>query len=248
MIKKILRRGIRKLGFDIVRYEPVRPLVFPEDFTDADRELFSHVKPYTQTSPERVKVLAAAVEHIEKHGIPGAILECGVWKGGSMMAIARTLQRLGAVKRDLYLCDTFEGMPPASAIDVDHAGNPASKYEEWYPNFNVVALENVRTNMATTGYPVERIHYVKGKVEDTLPAQAPEQIALLRLDTDWYESTWHELEYLFPRVAPHGLVIIDDYGHFQGAKKAVDEYLAASKVPLFLGRIDYTGRIIVKPF
>jgi hypothetical protein len=93
---------------------------------------------------------------------------------------------------------------------------------------------------------MSHVRLVKGKVEDTVPKNAPEKIALLRLDTDWYESTRHELVHLFPRLLPGGVLIIDDYGHWQGARKAVDEYIAGNQVKILLNRVDYTGRIGVK--
>ena len=100
--------------------------------------------------------------------------------------------------------------------------------------------------MATTGYPGP-IHYVQGKVEDTVPGAGPEQIALLRLDTDWYESTLHELVHFFPRLVPGGVLIIDDYGWWKGARKAVDEYFEANRVQILLNRMDVTGaRIAIK--
>jgi len=104
----------------------------------------------------------------------------------------------------------------------------------------------VQANLGRTGYPAERIHYVKGKVEETIPATLPSRIALLRLDTDWYESTRHELQHLYPLLSTHGVLIIDDYGHWQGARQAVDEYFAASAEPVFLHRVDYTARLVVK--
>jgi hypothetical protein len=100
--------------------------------------------------------------------------------------------------------------------------------------------------MQQTEYDQTRIHFIQGKVEDTIPEQAPETIALLRLDTDWHESTWHELEHLFPRLSPRGVLIIDDYGHWQGCRRATDEYFARENLPILLNRIDYTGRIAVK--
>ena len=100
--------------------------------------------------------------------------------------------------------------------------------------------------MGLTGFSDKNINYVKGMVEDTIPAQAPDKISLLRLDTDWYASTKHEMQHLFPRLSNNGILIIDDYGHFNGAKQAVDEYLTATMVPLMLIRIDYTGRIAIK--
>ena len=101
--------------------------------------------------------------------------------------------------------------------------------------------------MESTGYPSERIHLIKGMVEETLPAQAPERLALLRLDTDWYASTKHELEQLYPRVSPGGVLIIDDYGHYEGARNAVDEYFASRGEHVLLQRIDWTGRMVLKP-
>jgi O-methyltransferase len=97
--------------------------------------------------------------------------------------------------------------------------------------------------MQSTGYPSDRVHYVKGLVEATVPQQAPDEIAILRLDTDWYESTKHELEHLWPRVRPGGVLIVDDYGHFEGARRAVDEFFGPG---VFLHRIDYTGRLVLK--
>jgi O-methyltransferase len=104
----------------------------------------------------------------------------------------------------------------------------------------------VKGNLAQTKYPAERIHYIQGKVEDTVPQNAPPTLALLRLDTDWYESTRHELKHLFPLLIDGGFLIIDDYGHWEGARKAVDEFLAGSAKKYFLHRIDNTGRLIIK--
>ena len=99
-------------------------------------------------------------------------------------------------------------------------------------------------NMASTKYPNSRVHYCRGMVEQTLPKHATDQIAILRRDADWYESTRDELEHLYPRLSPGGVLIIDDYGYWARARKAVDEYFAAS--PILLSRIDQTGRIAVK--
>src|SRR5262249_2259742 len=108
-------------------------------------------------------------------------------------------------------------------------------------------LDEVRRNLASTAYPLDRVKFVIGKVEDTIPSSTPKRIALLRLDTDWYESTKHELIHLWPRLVRNGIMIIDDYGDWTGARKAADEFIAAAGCPLFLNRIDHTGRLIVKP-
>lgn len=223
---------------------------FPRDFEPADIETWHAVSPYTMTSPERVFALRSAVHYVVQNGIPGDIVECGVWKGGSMMAVARTLRELGDSSRMLYLFDTFEGMPPPTAADVDHAGEEArTRLRRSGKDDNVWAiapLEQVKRAVLSVGYDPAKIRFVQGRVEDSIPGEAPPTISLLRLDTDWYESTRHELIHLFPRLSRGGVLIIDDYGHWQGARRATDEYLAQNRIKLLLNRIDYTGRIGVK--
>ena len=108
------------------------------------------------------------------------------------------------------------------------------------------SLDEVFANVLSTGYPKEKIHLIKGMVEDTIPHTLPTSLSLLRLDTDWYESTKHELTHLYPLLRTKGILIIDDYGHWQGAKEAVDEYFREHGDSIYLHRIDYTGRILVK--
>jgi hypothetical protein len=218
---------------------------YPPDF---DRELISIIErsgPYTVTSHERLAAMVSSVEHVVRAGLPGAIVECGVWKGGSMMAAALALRQLGADDRDLYLFDTFEGMPEPGPHDVETgtaraAADQLVEINAWCR----VSAEEVRANVLSTGYPESRVHLVEGRVEDTLPREAPAQIAVLRLDTDWYSSTAHELRHLYPRLAAGGILLVDDYGAWSGARKAVDEYFAG-QTP-FLHRVDYTARLILK--
>lgn len=200
------------------------------------------------TSPERTKALCEAVNYIALRDLSGAFVECGVYRGGSAVTMALSLLRRGLTDRDLFLFDTFSGMPMPSEHDRDARGTSAldamRSDESVYCR---CSLEDVKRNMAATNYPRNRVHYVKGMVESSLPDSAPSEIALLRLDTDWYESTKHELIHLYPRLIPGGILIIDDYGHWQGARKAVDEYFQNVRPVPFLSRIDYTGRIAVKP-
>ena len=248
-IKAALRWLVRKTGYDLVRY---RDGGMPEDFEPLHRDVLRAVGSYTMTSPERIFGLVEAARYVARHAVPGAVVECGVYKGGSMMAAALTLQAEGVTDRDLYLFDTFEGMPEPTGEDVDLHGNAAAeeferrRKQDTNAEWLACSVERVREAVQSTGYPAERLHFVQGDVLETVPSRAPEQIALLRLDTDWYASTRHELEQLYPRLVPGGVLIIDDYGHFQGARKAVDEYFAAEGVPVLLGRLDYTGRMCVK--
>jgi len=222
----------------------------PRDFESADIETWHAVSPFTMTSPERVFALRSAVRYVVQNGIPGDIVECGVWKGGSMMAVARTLLELNDTSRTLHLFDTFEGMPPPTAADIDYAGEEAQarlhRSEKDANVWAIAQLEQVKRAVLGVGYDAGKVRFVQGRVEDTIPGEAPSTISLLRLDTDWYESTKHELTHLFPRLSAGGVLIIDDYGHWQGARRATDEYFAENRIKLLLNRIDYTGRIGVK--
>lgn len=249
-MKSLLRKVANGLGFEVTRVQKAKKL--PSDFETRHREVYESISPFTMTSPERVFSLIEAVHYIEKYKIKGDIVECGVWKGGSMMAVAETLISLKNLDRQLYLYDTFEGMPPPGSEDITVYGEKADlllqadsdkdRNLKWAHS----TLDTVRENMNKTGYPVEKIFYVKGKVEETIPTTIPGKIALLRLDTDWYDSTLHELEHLFSLLSRGGILIIDDYGYWQGARKAVDEYFTDYSIPIFLSRIDETGRIAVK--
>ena len=222
------------------------------DLDDAVLATIEVVQPFTMTSIERINALCQAVRYVTRHRIPGAFVECGVWRGGSAMAAARTFIECGDSERPMFLFDTFDGMTPPSEIDRDIGGRAAagllaSEDRETSVVWAYAPLDEVRVNVAATGYPMDRVRFVAGPVEATIPSHAPEAVAILRLDTDWYESTKHELEHLVDRVSPGGVLIIDDYGHWQGARRAVDEFLATATRPVLLNRIDYTGRIAVLP-
>lgn len=208
------------------------------------------VRPRTMTAHEKLYALIEATRHVVDHGIGGAIVECGVWRGGSMQAVALTLLERGVTDRDLHLYDTFEGMPEATERDRRHDGRLATDLMATAPRTSdlwaVAELEDVRAGMAETGYPSERVHFHRGRVEETIPAQAPQEIALLRLDTDWYASTRHELEHLYHRVPSGGVVLFDDYAHWEGSREAVDQFLAQTDERLLLVPMA-TGRIAVKP-
>jgi O-methyltransferase len=213
-------------------------------------ELWEQVRSRTMTSLPRIDALRMAVEYIEGNSIPGDVVECGVWRGGSMMAACLTLRRLRA-ERQLWLYDTFAGMPPPGSDDKDFNGRAAADLmAEQSPDTSHIwarsTLDDVKIGMGETRYPTELVKYIVGPVESTIPDQAPERIALLRLDTDWYSSTYHELVHLWPRISPNGVLIIDDYGYWAGAKRAVDQYFHEIRVHPFLHRIDDTGRAVIK--
>ena len=251
MMPRRLRRG---------RGEPPEEREAPQVLAQADeeaRQIVERALPYTMTGAARVLALVDATRYCTARDIPGAFVECGVWRGGSVLAMVLTLQALGVDDRDIYLYDTFEGMTAPTKHDVSDIDPPALQtwqqaQREERPAWNELFApelfneESVRNVVTETGYPAGRLHFVRGPVEQIVAETMPDQISLLRLDTDWYESTRHELTHLFPVLQAGGVLIIDDYGHWQGARRAVDEYFSAEHPPLMLNRIDYTGRIAIK--
>jgi hypothetical protein len=237
------------------------PEMPPEDdvslgeLVPADRTIVEAVAPYTMTGPSRLVALIEAVRYCARAGVEGAFAECGVWRGGSVLAMLLTLRDIGVADRDVFLYDTFEGMTEPTAEDTSPY-HPESASELWQQSggrpWQILfdgetnSEEAVRATVARGEYPDERLHFVRGPVEQTIPGAAPERLALLRLDTDWYESTLHELRHLYPRLARGGVLIIDDYGHWEGARRAVDEYFEGEAEPVLLQRIDYAARLALK--
>ena len=241
--RKVLGRNSNRVAAELV------------DITVEDQKIIEAVRPYTMTSPLRIEALLRAVRYVISRNIPGSMVECGVWRGGSVLAIISQLQALGINDRDIYLYDTFEGMTEPTEKDTSSFELPALETwkhdqarcrQSWSGLFapEVFNESEVISLIRGTGYPPEKLHFVKGRVEDTIPETTPDKIAILRLDTDWYESTLHELKHLYPVLQTGGVIIIDDYGHWDGARLAVEEYFAES--PVLLHRIDYTGRAAIK--
>lgn len=259
-MKTLAKRFLRQFGYDIVRYSKAPEIPsFPRDFTEDEKEICRLVAPFTLTSVACIVGLIRAIRYLTENRIAGEIVECGVWRGGSMMVVAHVLQRLGDTARKLYLYDTFAGMPAPTGKDIRYDGVRANQLLnetaqgtvlEDYTNRDDVrayaSSRDVATNLRSTGYPEHNIHLIEGRVEDTIPSTVPNRISLLRLDTDWYESTRHELIHLYPRLEKYGVLIIDDYGYWQGAKEATDEYFGQSKHKPFLHRIDTIARLVIK--
>jgi O-methyltransferase len=245
------RRWVK--GTDFAIYDEMCPARH-HDFTPAERLRFAEVGSLIAGTPAAAAALGRSVEYLVRNRIPGVLVECGVYQGGSIVVMLRTLIELGVTDREVYLFDTFEGMSEPEEVDVMWHGErgvdvwPERKREgtkgsDWV----YCPIETVRHNVERTGYPKHRLHFVKGMVEETLPAGAPDQIAMLRLDTDFHASTKHELIHLYPRLVKGGVLIIDDYGAYQGARIATDEYIRENNIPILLNRIDEHVRCGVKP-
>jgi O-methyltransferase len=248
-LKSLGRSLTRSLGYEVVRRNS--PEIATDDLDPEFMPVYERCREFTMTSLPRMYALYQALLYIERARIEGAFVECGVWRGGSAMLAALVFLRNGSTDRELVVYDTFEGMPAPGPLDVDFRDRPASAIwrrlrrgtgSDW-----CYATEaEVKANLGSTGYPESRIRMVKGRVEETIPTTMPQQMAILRLDTDWYESTRHELVHLYPRLSRNGVLIVDDYGYWQGARRAVDEYFGKADGQILLHRIDTSGRIGLK--
>lgn len=253
-IAQLLNRPLNWFGLKLVRLSSLQQLQAANQINrSADirsdaafMEIFMKVHDKTMVGLERSYVLYKTLNSLLDQNILGDLVECGVWKGGSCMLMAEVLKMRNQTHRRIWLYDTFEGMTKPSGADgvfENEEWNRLKLGSEPSSDWCRSPLEEVRANMHSTGYPLQNLIYVKGKVEETIPATVPSQIAFLRLDTDWYESTRHELNHLFPRLSPRGVLLIDDYGAWQGARRATDEFFAGK--PFYLTRIDHSGLLII---
>jgi hypothetical protein len=203
----------------------------------SDDDIIKACIPYTLTSEARLRQTIDSISHIVTNNIEGDIIEVGVWRGGSVMAMLFKLAQLGVNDRKIHLYDTFEGMTPASPKDLNPDGIQAEELCRVSPFFRCIAdISDVKENIKLTGYPTDLVCFHKGDVRCV--TTSPEKIACLRLDVDWYELYKHCLPLFTPNVSEGGPITIDDYGYWSGCKEAVDEFLKGSKI---LVKIDETG-------
>ncbi|OGC89733.1 MAG: hypothetical protein A2W25_13345 [candidate division Zixibacteria bacterium RBG_16_53_22] len=252
IIKKLARKGIRLLGYDVRRVQGR-----PPEMSEEEGQLIEDVieRELTMVSRERLGSTLLAAKFAVTANIQGAFVECGVWRGGNSILASRIFQMNSQLNRGVYLYDTFAGMTQPKDEDYQLRDGIQAKvqFEQKQVGetslWSCASVEEVRQNFYSFGLDVnDAIRFIKGDVQSTLKDESnlPAKIAVLRLDTDWYESTMCELEVLFPRLSQGGILIIDDYGDWAGAKQAVDEYFSRTTRKMFLQPIDYTGRIGVK--
>lgn len=221
------------------------------DHEDAAREAIANVVGHTQLSYERLATLYEQVAYLERRRLPGALVECGVWRGGAAAMMAQANLAEGRERRALHLFDSFEGMPePRPDVDGPEAMRLMEQGARQRSAVNAAAPEEALELIVNRiGYPEPFVHVHKGWFQDTLPRDRDGlgPIALLRIDGDWYESTRVVFETLYDLVTPGGVIVIDDYGHFEGCRRATNEFLAAHAPDAYLHHIDYTGRYLIKP-
>jgi O-methyltransferase len=214
----------------------------------------ARVAGHTMTTFERLASLWEQVRYLDRYGIGGDLVECGVWKGGSVGLMALAHLAAGPPRRTLQLFDSFAGLPePRAEMDgrgaVRYAGERGGGKLESIDQCVGPLADNRRLLEEAIGYPRELLRYHVGWFEQTVPAAVAEMgpIALLRLDGDWYESTRIPLAHLYAKVVHGGIVVIDDYGQWEGSRRAVDEFLATLGEPVLLNHIDYTSRYWLRP-
>ncbi|MBD8876015.1 TylF/MycF/NovP-related O-methyltransferase [Roseibium polysiphoniae] len=244
----------RKLNPEI-RQQSQPVVKMPVELSIAEREIIDDVIAggYTMTSVPRLVATLKACRHVVEQDIDGDFVECGVWRGGNAILAKKVFELLGS-KKQVFLFDTFEGMTKPTLHDrkTGTAELAFEKYEATQSNGHsqwcYASLEDVRENFIQSRVDLGNVHFIKGDVAVTLNegSNVPDKIAVLRLDTDWYESTLVELEILYPRLTVGGAILIDDYGHWEGARKAVDEYFENNTNAPLLYVTDYTGRMGVK--
>ena len=257
-MSKLVKRSILKLfdafGYSIVAKKKKYADVAVE-LDDTDVELIKNVldSGYTLTSVPRLVNTLKSCRYAVDNNISGDFVECGVWRGGNGILAKRIFQHLGSDK-NVWMFDTFEGMTKPTNVDVAASSKVAAEGEflkqqkELHNEWCYASLDDVKENCLNSGLNLESFTFVKGDVCETLKLleNIPNQISVLRLDTDWYESTKIELETLYPRLSDRGVLIIDDYGHWEGARKAVDEYFSTKKYKPLFNVTDYTGRSAIK--
>jgi len=256
MLRKLVNRALGPLGYEVkkIKRKPVR---MPAELTPEECAIVDYVKlrNLSMVSYQRLFATAMACKYVIDRNIEGDFVECGVWRGGNAI-VAAAIFDLYQVKRKVWLFDTFKGMTSPTEVDANlsdgrsataqYLENQRSDHNDWA----YASLDDVKENFRGKNLLSDNIIFVQGDVGTTLDNEAniPIQISVLRLDTDWYESTKKELEVLYPRIPFGGCIIMDDYGAWSGAKKATDEYFEGGNNRPFLHYIDNSGRIAVKLF
>ena len=213
-----------------------------------EKKLINKCLQYSMTNFERMWSLIQSFHHVRQESLVGDFVECGVWKGGNIILLKKLIEKFN-LKKNIYGFDTFEGMVEPSFYDVNYNNKSAKKMFDEHKKkdigFAMCSLDDVNRNIKKNT-KTDNIFLIKGKVENTLKnkKKLPKKISILRLDTDFYESTKIELEILFPRLVKGGVLIVDDYGFWKGAKKAVDEYFCDYRQ--FMHYVDHSCRLLIK--
>tara|TARA_Y100001968_G_scaffold315855_1_gene342948 strand:+ start:1108 stop:1899 length:792 start_codon:yes stop_codon:yes gene_type:complete len=262
MIKSRIKKILNKFGVEIKKFEP--ETTYPWEADREEIELIEELMALnsknkskdrlTMCSIKRLWAAISATKYVIREKIDGDIIECGVWRGGCSIAMAKTIKRFNSNKK-IILYDTFAGMtrPTEDDVKAKNGRNALKKFNdlntEGYNKWCYASVEEVKASFKKYGL-LDIASFRKGDISAVLKDNKddlPTKISLLRLDTDWYESTKDEMEILYPKVSKNGILLVDDYGSWEGARKAIDEYFLNSDSPIPMQWVtDYTGRGYVK--
>ena len=252
-MKKFVEKIARSILKRVVVNED-REFISPVEFTKTDTDIFNFVLNNNLTVVGSLRLIATIMscKYVIENNIYGDFVECGVWRGGNSIAAKLIFEAYDCDKK-VHLFDTFSGLTEPSNVDMTNDGTTGREFIARNSNDDnkvfYIPLENVNNNFANASVDMSGVNFVKGDVCETLldGRNVPKQIAILRLDTDWYESTKIEMEILYPLLSKKGVLLIDDYGHWVGARKAVDEFFANSEYSRpFFQYTDNTGRAGIK--
>ena len=207
-----------------------RRMVTPWKLDRRERELLKLVQPYTMVDPIRLATLHLLARQVCEKGITGDIVECGVCNGGSAAIMAAAVAK--CTNHRLWLYDTFEGIPQAQQQD----GELAQKYTGHF----VGSVQNVKEALIKVGYPKNQVVLRKGLFLDTFKEELPDKVALLHLDGDWYDSVLSALETFYPLVCDGGFIVLDDFGYWEGARKAFYDFCRTTGIQPLLERVGHT--------
>lgn len=262
MIKPLLKSVIGRLGYELRRKEDRSRLGY--ELEEQALAAIRKIRPFTMLPPERLITLYQQAAHCETAGVRGAFVECGVWKGGGVALMALANLDHGAERRDLHLFDAFTDIcEPDQAVDGERAVREVKAWGKgggvdgklapvtgFYDSMGGAGTLDGNKELLEklVGYPANRLHYHVGWFQDTLPKDAAGigRVAILRLDGDWYASTKVCLEHLYDQVVDGGFVIVDDYGAYDGCRKAVDEFRRRRGITAYLNHIDGEARYWIK--
>ena len=259
IIKKNIKKIIQALGYDLVkRISPNSSKKYQQmipELTDEEIELIRYVidRKLSMVPLSGLIATLKACKYVVENEIPGAFVECGVWRGGNVILAKKMFELMGSDKK-VYLFDTFEGMTDPTEFDIHHKSQKhatdvlQNAFSQTNGKFFKASIEEVKNNFHAAGVKLDNIIFIKGDVFKTLgnDKNLPNEIAVLRLDTDWYESTKKELEILYPKLVSKGVLLIDDYGFWAGSRKAVDEYFKDLEYKPLLNVIDFNIRSAIK--
>lgn len=232
------------------------------------KKLIKKIRPYTMLSTTRLISLYTQVKYCEQSNLKGDYMECGVWKGGAVGLMALTNQLYGRKRRNLFLFDSFDDIcPPDPKIDGFRAMQDTLKYSNksdlnklksdakkpikgFYDSFGGKGTlsQNKQLLLSKIKYDKKYVHFYKGWFEDTMPKtfKAVDNLAILRIDADWYKSVYICLKYFYPKVVKGGFIIVDDYGYYEGCTKAVNKYFLEHNIQIYPNRIDSGSVYFIK--